>query len=454
MTVKTRKIDFLPSRVATFDGEEHLFFSGTSYLGIGHQPEFRAALMEGIDRYGTIFSASRNNNLQLKIYEETEDFLANWTGSEAALTVTSGLLAGQLAVNFLKNSIDLKGNKTVFIYAPSAHPAVWEAPPQYLFDNQLDFENNILNTIEKEKDAPIVVVSNAVDMLTCESFDFSWVTQLSDNEDITLLIDDSHGIGVTGENGAGIFKTIKNLANKNIKIIVIASLAKALGIPGGVILSEKKTINNIRNNPLFVGASPIVPAYLFAFLLAQPMYDTARQTLIKNIQLFKKNLKELNAHLIINAHSISINNSNSINNSDLINNSNLINNSDLINDLDSINNSDLINNPNSIKNTPPQYKSDSSTNSKNTPPSNFKPQTSNSISNFFKTPFDNYPVFFTPKNELFDALLAEKIFISHFAYPKPNDPPITRVVLSALHSAEDIEYLTIKINNFLKNSIT
>ena len=80
----------------------------------------------------SVFSASRNNNLQLKIYEETEAFLANWTSAEAALTVTSGLLAGQLAVNFLKNTQNLKGLNPVFIYAPSAHPAVWEAPPPYL----------------------------------------------------------------------------------------------------------------------------------------------------------------------------------------------------------------------------------------------------------------------------------------------------------------------------------
>ncbi len=399
-TIKTRKIDFLPSRTATFEGEEHLFFSGTSYLGIGHQPEFRAALMAGMSRYGTVFSASRNNNLQLKIYEETEDFLANWTRSEAALTVTSGLLAGQLAVNFLKNYADSKGNKTHFIYAPSAHPAVWEGTPQYIFKNQEDFEKNIVGTIEEEKNAPIVVVSNAVDMLTCQAFDFSWISKLPDNQDITLLIDDSHGIGVTGENGAGIFNRINKLAHPSVKIIVIASLAKALGIPGGVILSEAKTIHSIRNNPLFVGASPIVPAYLFAFLLAQPMYETARQTLTNNIQLFKKMLI-----------------------------------------------------PNSKFQIPmgektPQYKSDFSVNFEQNASFNAHFPTSN----FFKSPMDNYPVFYTSENALFDYLFNEKVFISHFAYPKPNDPPITRVVLSALHTAADIAFLTIKINDFLKNA--
>ena len=146
-----------------------------------------------------------------------------------------------------------------------------------------------------------------------------------------------------------------------LKIIVIASLAKALGIPGGVILSEEKAINNIRQNPLFVGASPIVPAYLFAFLAAQPMYATARERLKNNIDTFNKT----------------------------------------------------------------------------------------QTSNLFKSPFPHYPVFFTPENALFEALYKEKIFISHFAYPKPNDPPITRVVLSALHTEADIEYLTIKIYDFL-----
>jgi 8-amino-7-oxononanoate synthase len=83
----------------------------------------------------------------------------------------------------------------------------------------------------------------------------------------------------------------------------------------------------------------------------------------------------------------------------------------------------------------PQYKSDFSTNL--------------GLSNF-KT-LENYPVFYTPLNDLFDYLFANKIFISHFAYPKPNDPPITRVVLSALHEAEDIAFLTVKINDFSKN---
>ena len=56
-----------------------------------------------------------------------------------------------------------------------------------------------------------------------------------------------------------------------------------------------------------------------------------------------------------------------------------------------------------------------------------------------------YPVFFTQQKDLFDYLLKHKILISSFSYPKPTDSPITRIVLSALHTEGDIEYLIEKL---------
>ncbi len=359
----TITIDHLPSRTIHLNGEEHLFFSGTSYLGMGHQPDFKAALLEGFNQYGTIFSASRNNNVQLKVYEEAEDFIEHWTGSEAALTVSSGLMAGQLVVQNLVNQ--------TFISAPSAHPAIWQTntPPQYNFKNFENFSKKIVSIVEKIT-GTMVISANAIDPLQSESYDFSWIKNLPNDKPITLLLDDSHGIGITGtsrnasgffEDGSGIFRKIKDLIGdkSNINLIVIASLAKAVGIPGGVMLGDKKTIASIRQNPLFVGASPIVPAYLFAFLHAQDTYKVARAVLQKNIQQFTTALS-LPPHLPI-------------------------------------------------------------------------------------TSLPNYPVFFTPQKDLFDFLLKHKILISSFSYPKPTDPPITRIILSALHTEGDIEEIIEKL---------
>jgi 8-amino-7-oxononanoate synthase len=358
----TIAIDHLPSRVLHINGVEYLFFSGTSYLGMGHQPAFRAALLEGIDRYGTVFSASRNNNLQLKVYEEAEDFIANWTGAEAALTVSSGFAAGQLVVQSIDNHR--------FIYAPSAHPAIWHPtyPPQYNFKSYVDFQKKIADIVEQET-CPIVIAANAVDHLHLESYDFSWIKNLPTDKPITVLLDDSHGIGVTGTDGTsrenregeGIFLKIKKLipSESNIQLIVIASLAKAVGLPGGVILADKKMIQRIRQNPLFVGASPIVPAYLFAFLKSQCIYTEARHVLSKNIDQFI--------------------------------------------------------------------------------------QGTEGIPSLNLTFLPDYPVFFLKNEGIYGALLQEKIFISNFAYPKPDDPPITRIILSALHTEGDVSFLIEKL---------
>ena len=353
-------INHLPSRTITIDNEEYLFFSGTSYLGMGHQPAFKQALMEGMAQYGTVFSASRNNNLQIDVYDQVETYLAQWTGAEAALTVTSGLLAGQLLVQSLPRD-------TFFIYAPSTHPAIWyphikqttlDTLPQYFFNNHTDFSSKIIDIILQEE-RPLAICSNSIDPLTCEPYDFTWLTQLPDNKDITLVFDDSHGIGITHDKGGGFFRFLRKnypiiFEKKNIKIAVIASMAKALGIPSGVILSDANMIQIIRRNPLFVGASPAIPAYLYAFLNSQNVYAEARKILNVNIDLFNDFIEKT---LLLQGY---------------------------------------------IKVLP------------------------------------SYPVFFSKNNAIYQALLEDKIFISNFAYPNPTSPPITRIIISALHTEGDI----------------
>jgi 8-amino-7-oxononanoate synthase len=366
-----QKISHLPSRTIQLDGIEHLFFSGTSYLGMGHQVQFREALAEGFSQYGTVFSASRNNNLQLNIYDEAEAFLADWTGAKAALTVTSGLLAGQLTVAALPKDATI-------LYAPSVHPAIWgEKTPQYLGENFEDFTKNIAQKVT-ECTGEVVIACNALDPLRCVPYDFDWLMQLPDNQSITVVVDDSHGIGVTGTEGGGFLRKISFLPKSNIRLIVIASLAKAVGIPGGVILGDAAFIQSVRSNPLFVGASPIVPAYLFAFLKCQDLYTDLRRLLLENVLFFKEKYAQ-NAPTTEGGYlELKIKNS--------------------------------------------QLKAANG-------------------ETFELRMFDDYPVFSTDYPDLYANLLEKRIFISHFSYPKPTDPPLTRLVLSSLHTREDIECL-------------
>ena len=91
-----------PSNKIRLEEKEYHFFSGTSYLGMNQDQEFKQLLIEGMCQYGMSFGSSRNGNLQLGIYETAEQTMAAWVGAEKALTVSSGMLAGQLVAQYLK----------------------------------------------------------------------------------------------------------------------------------------------------------------------------------------------------------------------------------------------------------------------------------------------------------------------------------------------------------------
>ncbi len=268
-------VHHLPSRVIHIQEVEYLFFSGTNYLGIGCHEQFRSTLIQEMAKYGTIYSSSRNSNLQLSIYKETEAFFANKYGFEDAIITTSGLLAGQMALSALKNQ--------KIVYAPSVHPAIRSQDKQTLhkkFDcSYQEFAKGITDVVE-DVDFPVVIATNTIDNIRCENYDFNWIKHLPNSQEITLLFDYSHGIGLLD-----LDENILS-AKKHKEVLVIASLAKAMGLPGGLILAGRKIITRIRNNPMFVGASPMIPAYLSAFLSSHQLYEDCLHQLQENIKYF------------------------------------------------------------------------------------------------------------------------------------------------------------------------
>ncbi|MDJ1500959.1 aminotransferase class I/II-fold pyridoxal phosphate-dependent enzyme [Xanthocytophaga agilis] len=338
-------IQHLPDRVIQTEGKEFLYFSGTSYLGISRNPNFQGYLQEGITQYGTNYSSSRISNIQLDIFEETEQYLATYVKTEAALTFSSGFLAGQAIVRMLQTEGEL-------FYAPRTHPALWtsNSDPSFLSSYQ-EWIEHICNTTEESTSSPLVFLTNSLDPLYGESYDFSWLQHLSTHKRFILVVDDSHGIGVIGNDGNGIAEQIPSLPH--VEVIIVGSIGKALGIPGGVVAGNTQRIAQLKKSPFFTAGSPIPPAYLYAFLQAKGLYQDLRKKLFENIELFQQETLSLQ---------------------------------------------------------------------------------------LFQS-FPNYPVFYTQHNTLYDSLYQHQILISSFPYPSPYHPYITRIILNASHTQEDIYQL-------------
>ncbi|MBB6237331.1 7-keto-8-aminopelargonate synthetase-like enzyme [Pedobacter sp. AK013] len=259
-------------------GSTYLYFGGTAYLGIPQNQDFIDLYIEGIKKFGLNNGTSRTNNIQLGIYDDAEKVAAARYGAEAALITSSGYLAAQLTVNALSKLGQV-------IYAPAAHPSLWLAENQTR--NFISFKAWELETIERinrSDEKTWVLISNSMNNLIPEIYNFDFVKKISRDKNIILIVDDSHGIGVNN-NGIG---AIVNLPKQeNIENVVVASMAKALGVDAGIVLASNKITDKLKSTNTFIGASPSSPAALYAFIHAEEIYRKALNKLKNNMLLFE-----------------------------------------------------------------------------------------------------------------------------------------------------------------------
>jgi len=266
-------IDHAPGRSVRIDGQEWLHFSGTAYLGLAEHPFYQEKLREGLQRYGANFGGSRRSNLQLAIFAEAEAWLADWLGVEAVLTTSSGSLAGQLLIKYLERTAPC-------VYAPSVHPALIGQGHRYP-GKQEDWGPYIQNLPLRSGQ---VLLSSSLDPLQAIAYDFSWLQSLPGSQDRRFVLDDSHGLGVLGEGGRGLLGTLP--ATPHTAYILLSSMGKALGVPGGLIAGSQDLIQELWESPFFGGASPVIPAYLYAFLQCQALRKEQLERLQARLHFF------------------------------------------------------------------------------------------------------------------------------------------------------------------------
>ncbi len=267
-----------------------LFFGGTAYLGMPHNEAFKKLVFEGIEIYGVNHGASRNNNITLDIFSLAENEAARRFWAEDSILLSSGYLAAQLVVqHYFKTHL--------LIYAPDTHSALWIGNPEATRIKFVDWiEKTIL--LINTSDQPVMIISNSLNNLIPEIYNFDWLKSIDPNKELVLLIDDSHGIGITGDQGEGIYSRLPQLPH--IEIFVIASMAKAMGLDAGVILGKRLSIKNLRSSAVYVGSSPPSPGMLYAFVHAGDIYAHELQNLRRNLRLFTDLLESTKNLFFIN----------------------------------------------------------------------------------------------------------------------------------------------------------
>ncbi|MFV8393560.1 aminotransferase class I/II-fold pyridoxal phosphate-dependent enzyme [Flavobacterium sp. LB2P6] len=272
------KVNQFPDRIIEIDNTDYLYFGGTAYLGLPTHPEFQKLLIQNILQWGTAYGSSRSANIQLTAYENGERFLANFVKADAALTLSSGMLAGKLVVEALTPETDL------FFHFPDTHTAIKAINSiPFFIGNELN--PRLLDNVPEK----ITILTDAVPSFHVKPIDLSVLNLIPSNKEITLIVDESHSLGILGTNGCGIYSNI-DLPNIKRKIM-IASLGKAFGLTGGVIASDSEFINQMTVHDTFVSSAGMNAAFV------QTMADAAAIYLQQH-QKLKDNLNYVEAHLI------------------------------------------------------------------------------------------------------------------------------------------------------------
>lgn len=266
-------VDTFPDRTIQVEGEEYLYFGGTNYLGMSTNIDFQNLLFESIKNWGTAYGSSRNSNIKLSVFEKSEHLLAKNLGTENALTVSSGMLAGKLVVDYVTKITD------AIFHFPHTHPALMDE-----YSLPIIINGKLNSKIINPNISKISIVSDAIPCFNVTPIDLEILSEIPTNIEIILVIDESHSIGIYDNQGLNYIK------NKNINIIKIASLGKAYALSGGVIGANSTIISEIKNQNSFVGASGMNPSFLNTFINAQDLYLKQKNKVVQNLNFITTHL--------------------------------------------------------------------------------------------------------------------------------------------------------------------
>ncbi len=254
-----------PSKFLLFNGEDKIWLGGTNYLSIGFHSLFEEKLREGIRLFPQNWGSSRKNNVQLHLFENLENqFAERFPGKSVALC-SSGMTAAQTALYFIqKNKKELISN-----LAPFTHPALWTPWSSVPKMSYKDWTEKLSYSTDQ------LFCTDGIGAPIVQEFDFSWVQKTSENS--VIVVDESHRLGLR-----------EISMDSPSTLIQTASLSKAFGIPAGIIIGPIDWINELKNDPFWVGSSPPNPAFVYACLHSNEAYLEQTERLKKIMNLFEK----------------------------------------------------------------------------------------------------------------------------------------------------------------------
>jgi 8-amino-7-oxononanoate synthase len=248
-----RTIESEQDTIVKIDGKDVLMFGSNSYLGLTNHPKLKEASCNALTKYGSGCAGSRFLNGTLDIHLELEEKLAKFVGKPGALVFSTGYQV----------------NLGVISCIPSRH--------DYIILDDMNSLANVLSRCEMDKIKLVVV--DGVFSMEGDIAKLPEIVRLAQKYNATVMVDDAHGLGVLGENGAG---TTDHFGLTNDVDMIMGTFSKSLASIGGFIAANSETINYIKHNArsLMFSAS-IAPSNAASVIAALDIINDEPERLVR-----------------------------------------------------------------------------------------------------------------------------------------------------------------------------
>ena len=275
-------------------GKDLINLSSNNYLGLATNDELKRIAKEATDKYGVGAGAVRTINGTLDLHVKLEEKLAEFKGTEAAISYQSGFNCNMAAISGVmdKNDAILSDqlNHASIIDGCRLSRAKIIA---YKHNDMDDLRAKAKEAKESGLYNKIMVITDGVFSMDGDLAKLPEIVEIAREFDLITYVDDAHGSGVMGK-GKG---TVKHFGLEKEIDFQIGTLSKAIGVVGGYVAGSKQLIDwlKVRSRP-FLFSTALPPGDVAAITAAiQMLIDSTElhDKLWDNGNYFKAGLEKL-----------------------------------------------------------------------------------------------------------------------------------------------------------------
>jgi 8-amino-7-oxononanoate synthase len=222
------------------DGRRLLNFASNDYLGLAQHPALVEALGKAAQRWGVGSTAAHLLGGHREEHAALEETLSQWTGRDRALLFSTGYMANLGALQALldRNALCVQDKLNHACLLDGARLAGAELRRYPHADVA-----GARRQLETKPDAAALLATDGVFSMDGDIAPLAELAALCREQHALLMVDDAHGIGVLGANGAG--SLVEAGVSQDDAPVLMATLGKALGVAGAFIAGPTALIDGL-----------------------------------------------------------------------------------------------------------------------------------------------------------------------------------------------------------------